>query len=214
MAAKRRNTGATIHTTAEFVRAATQDDWHTGTCGYWKLPRQACNCTQPIPDSDVQVVTVTHNGTSHERLLYQIEKRKPLFVMPRAERWTNHSPYVPCNEYLHRISVSSCGVDLWPRGWKQGRAEPVNYGVFSHPFLACAGWGGSRSSPSYPLPATILCPNGHTQTTYSRYGPIKIGGTYAVCGECGDSGRIFTLPNMPPDDDSKPDNESDLEEAA
>lgn len=135
MATKRRNTGATIHTTAEFVRTLKPGELHEVACPHHKERHwETCTCPHPKPPYRGRIVRVTHNGTSHERLLYEIEKRKPLFVFPRSDKWENHSPYVPMHKYMHRISASSCGVDLWPKGREKNDLAPLNHGALLKPW--------------------------------------------------------------------------------
>lgn len=92
--------GNTVFTTAEFVRDATAEDFPGG----W----------EEYPLWSAKVIRVRD---SHERLLYEVESRTPLFSFPRP--YPPAPRYIPMDEYMYRISVASCGVDLWPKGWRK-----------------------------------------------------------------------------------------------
>ena len=120
---KRSDRGKTVHTVAEFVREANKADrrgsWNGAThgvaCPSYTDKRKVCICVRPRKQADV--VRVTWDGESHERLLYDAGKPHRFFPFPRP--YPKEPPYVPMLDYLHKISMQSCGVDTWPKGWKK-----------------------------------------------------------------------------------------------
>lgn len=90
--------GNIVFSTAEFVRKANE------------LDRRGCW-------NGAKVVRVTWAGVSHERLLYDAGRQHAMFSFPKPYPPTPR--YVPMQEYMHRISVGSCGVDLWPKDWRK-----------------------------------------------------------------------------------------------
>jgi hypothetical protein len=120
-----KHNGQTIHTVAEFVREATYRDRHPER----SFPRHGTKYISAMVDSinrlpnkshldRARVVRISWNGTSHERLLYEVGHRKSCFCMPQP--YSRRIPPPPNDlEVAHRISVQSCGVDLWPRNWRK-----------------------------------------------------------------------------------------------
>ena len=120
--------GNTVFSTAVFVREANKFDrrgsWngahHAVNCPAFAVPgAKGCLCVKPVKSADV--VRVTWDGAPHERLLYDAGRPHAMFTFPRP--YPPAPKYMPMNEYMHRISVASCGVDLWPKGWRKTRKE-------------------------------------------------------------------------------------------
>ena len=99
---KRNGNGKTVHTVAVFIRDTTKEDFG-GKTTYWG--------------------SVVRVRDSHERLLYEIEKKTPLFSFPRP--YPPAPKYVEMPEYMRRISVSSCGVNTLPNGKHNGNGHPA-----------------------------------------------------------------------------------------
>ena len=122
--------GKTVFTTAEFVRQANKFDrrgsWngarHAINCPAFTNPHaKGCICVKVVRNADV--VRVTWDGVSHERLLYDGGKPHALFTFPRP--YPKEPPYIPMLEYMRRISVASCGVNLLPKNGHGANGSPA-----------------------------------------------------------------------------------------